>query len=1593
MHVRDLLAAMGRKLAKRAPEAKAFAQQLFSRASFEDLAAYQPEDVARFAEQAYAHLQQRKAGQLSLNIETDAATRVTTVELINDNMPFLVDSVMSAMTELGHDIRLVLHPILNVSRDKSGKLTGIYGNQPPPFGMPVLRESLIYIHTDAMDLASIEKLKQELTLSMRDVRLVVEDWKPMMARLDLAIERFRDQPPPIPVAELAEAIHFLEWLRNHNFTFLGLREYKVTSTAKKLSVDPTNETGLGLLRDPNVGLLRHGNKPVTMTEELRHFLTETDPLIISKANLRSRVHRRVHIDYVGVKLFDNKGNMTGELRLAGLFTSTAYTSSARAIPYLRRKVETVLKRSGFEPDSHSGKALVNIVENYPRDELFQIDDDTLLSFSEKLLQLEERPRIRLLARRDKFDRFVSLMVYLPRDRYTSGTRAKIGDMLAEAYHGRVAAWNSAYPEGTLARLHFIIAKNENAPAEPSRSELENKVVELIRTWEDEFVAEINKRYANGEAKTLRRRYLDGFHPTYRDQYTPHEAVQDIAILERLDTQNPLAIDFYRFPDALPHELGLKVYHCGSPLSLSKRVPVLEAMGFHVISETSVEIFPDSNPDNLVVLHDIHLMLKSEKPYNFEEADTRMEDAFLAIWSGRAENDGYNALVLLAHLSWREVSAIRAMSRYLRQVRIPYSQDYMWETLGRNPEMARDLFKLFETRFDPGLKLDDEARKKAQSVISSRIEDMLQNVASLDEDRILRRFHNLVQSMLRTNFYVTGIDGEPKQTISFKLESRRLEGLPEPRPLYEIFVFSARVEGIHLRMGRVARGGLRWSDRPQDFRTEVLGLVKAQQVKNAVIVPVGSKGGFVPKRLPDGPRDAVQAEGIAAYMLFIYSLLELTDTIDAKGAIQHPKDVLRHDGDDPYLVVAADKGTATFSDIANELSLSCNFWLGDAFASGGSAGYDHKAMAITARGAWEAVKRHFREMDIDIQTTPFTVVGVGDMSGDVFGNGMLLSTQTKLVAAFDHRDIFIDPEPDTAVSFQERERLFKLPRSSWADYNAKLISKGGGIFSRSMKAIPLSPQMQAMTGLKDKAVAPQVLMNALLKARVDLLWFGGIGTYVRASYETDEQAGDRANDAVRITGAEIGAKVVGEGANLGMTQRARIEAAQAGLRLNTDAIDNSAGVNTSDVEVNIKIALNNPMRTGKLTLPNRNKLLQKMTDDVAALVLRTNYRQTLSISLSNARGTGDSGFAERLMAMLEAEGRLSRKIEDLPSKSDIEAREKLGQGLTRPENAVLVSYAKLFLYDHILESALPDDPFFANDLTDYFPEAMRKTFAKDIADHRLRREIIATRLSNAVIDRCGATVLPRVMDQSGASAPEAAAAYALTSNVFNLPAIYAEIDALDNKISGTLQLQLYTEIQDLLHDRMVWFLRHGEMHRGLLKTAETFASSIEELSKTLTKILPQSDIARMDARLEALMANGVPKSLGTRLVALQTLIDAPDIVLGAAKSKKPLADVAKAYFAAGELFSLPQIYAAVKTLNAKNYFERLALDRAVADLSVANRKLAVHILQAGGLDKWKALKGAALERTRTAVDEIVRAPDLTVAKMTVASGQLWDIAGP
>ena len=1575
-------------------ERPAFASVLFGRVPPEDLSGYPPTLLVELADAARAFLaspRQEGAASIRLHdriVERDGRSRqVTILEAVNDDRPFLLDSTLAEIVAQGLEPLLVAHPILAVVGEGDSGEPRLAGAG----DAKSRRESLIHIHLDRLSKPKRERLLSGLAAVYADVRAATADGVRMREQLAALAADYRANPPPGDAAERDEAAAFLDWLASDNFILLGARANRVSDADGSEALEGS---GLGLLSDPGVNVLKRGGELVAITPELRAFFDRPQLLFITKASVTSRVHRRAYLDYVGAKLFSPSGRLWGEFVLVGLFTATAFTGSIGNIPYLRRKSAAILARAGFDPSSYDGRSLTQVLETFPRDELFQVDEDTLFPFALDILRLTEHPRIRALVRPDRFDRFVSAIVYIPKDRYDTQIRGRVGEYLARTFSGRLSASYPAYPEGPLARTHYIIGRDGGEVPDVSREVLERGIAGIVRSWVDDLREALAAALPGPRAQALSERYGQAFNAAYREAYDPGSAVGDIENVERLSDAKPRALDLYRREGDPDERVNLKLFSRGLALPLSDRVPLLERLGFRVVNERTYRIAPaGAAGDGGVWLHDMALERATRAPIAIAAIEARVEAALLAIFRGVTESDGFNRLVLEAGLGWREAALLRAFGRYLRQIVIPYGQEYLASVLAGHPEIAGRLVALFYARFDPAPAGD----RPAAEAIRGEIENGLREVSSLEEDRILRRFLNLIEACVRTNFFQIGSNGLPVETIAFKFEGAKVEEMPRPRPLFEIFMNSPRLEALHLRFGTVARGGIRWTDRPQDFRTEILGLVKAQQVKNAVIVPVGAKGGFFPKMLPPASdRAAWLAEGTESYRVFIQTLLDLTDNLDGDRVVP-PAEIVRHDGDDPYLVVAADKGTATFSDTANAISLEKGHWLGDAFASGGSVGYDHKAMGITARGAWEAVKRHFREMDVDIQSEPVTVAGVGDMSGDVFGNGMLLSRAMKLVAAFDHRDIFIDPNPDPERSWAERKRLFDLPRSSWADYDKALISPGGGVFPRSLKSVTLSPEAREALGFEAAEASPAAIMSAILKAPVGLLLFGGIGTYIRASDETEAAAGDRANDAIRIAGSAVRAKVIGEGANLGVTQRGRIEAARAGVRLNTDAIDNSAGVNTSDVEVNIKVALATPVRDGRLDADARKQLLAAMTDEVAILVLRNNYLQTLALSLAERRRAGDLGFLERLMSVLEAAGELDRGLEFLPAKAEVEKRRSEGGGLTRPELAVLLAYAKLSLHDELLTSAVPDDPYLGRELERYFPAPLRERFPDAVATHRLRREIIATQLANAIVNRGGPSVVTRLTDETGADAPTIAAAYAATRDSFNLVELNGAIDALDGRVPGALQLDLYGAVQDLTLSRMVWFIRNVDFRqRQLDEVVGQYRSGIAEVAGALETALSPASRENWSERARALTESGVPDELARRIAALQDLAAAPDIVLVAARTGKPVAAIARVHFATDALFGLGDLAGTASRIQVTDHYDRLARDRATDAVAAAHRKLTAEVVareeEAGpeSVAAWAQARGGEVERIRGAVQAIVSS-GLTVSKLTVAASLLADLA--
>ncbi|MCC6917645.1 MAG: NAD-glutamate dehydrogenase [Alphaproteobacteria bacterium] len=1577
------------------PAAATFARAFLHTAPPEDVAAFPARTLVRLIEMTRDLGAGRRGGETLVRVFAPSAAADgfdydgAILIAINDDKPFLFDSILGELSLQGLSVAAAFHPLIEAERN---------GER--------IRESIIVIAlAKERSTARLMAVEEGALRVFADVAWAVADWQAMLRQLAEAVEELRRNPPPVEPSELSESIAFLKWLADDNFTLLGYREYVFDREASEHKAIAAS--GLGVLRDAEARIIRRPAAAAALTPEVVGFLTDPQPLIVTKTNTRSRVHRTALQDYIGVKRFDSAGRLTGERRFVGLFTSAAYHQLPSEIPLLRRKAARAVERAGFSPRSHDGKSLTHVIETFPRDDLFQISEEELLTQALGIMHVLERPRVKTFLRADRFDRFVSALTYMPRDRYSGAVRMKIGDILAKAFGGEVTLSAPLFDETAVARVHTIVQRLEGEPRSPDIAQLEEDIEAATVTWADALKVALGVTKLERTAD-LFPRYAEAFSAAYRDQVSPADAIADIERLEALRADGlqdgEASFHAYRAPDQPQSEFSLRLLRAGGPAELSSVLPILENMGLTVVEERNYKIAP-RDFELPVTIHDFVMRLKQPQSLELSKVGPKFEAAVAAAWHGATENDGFNALTLAAGLDHKAVTVLRAIAKFLRQAGIPFSQPYMEEALLRNADLAGLIVDLFHVRFDPaGVRSADQRNEEADA-LRARIETALADVKSLDEDRIIRRFRNVVDATLRTNAWQKSEDGSDRPVLALKLESGKLDDLPAPVPWVEIFVYSPRVEGVHLRFGRVARGGLRWSDRREDFRTEILGLVKAQQVKNAVIVPVGSKGGFYPKMLPkDAARDAVQAEGVAAYTLFINALLDLTDTIAADGSIVPPAGVVRADGDDPYLVVAADKGTATFSDTANGIAQARGFWLDDAFASGGSVGYDHKKMGITARGAWEAVKRHFRELGTDIQMTPFTVIGVGDMSGDVFGNGMLLSQAIRLVAAFDHRDIFIDPDPDPASSWEERNRLFNLPRSSWPDYNTGRISKGGGVFSRALKSIPLTAEMKQISGLAKDAVTPAELMHALLKAPTDLLWFGGIGTYIKSSAQSHLQAGDRANDAIRIDGREVRARVIGEGANLGVTQPGRIEAARAGVKLNTDAIDNSAGVDTSDHEVNLKILFAAAAGHGAITRDRRDALLAEMTDDVAAHVLQDNYRQTLALSVAESDAAAELEAHARLMRALETRGKLDRGVEYLPDDAAIRALRTAGQGLARPEMAVLLAYAKIDLNQALLDSDVPDDPGFADDLAGYFPQQVRQGFADDIAHHRLRRELVSTILCNDILNRAGFTFVHGLSEASGAGLALVARAGFIATGAFRLDALYDRINALDGKVAADVQVAMHRDAIELLRRETLWMLRNVAPDAPLDDTVAQYRAGIDSLKGTFSGLVSPVEREAVEKRIGDLVQAGVPADLADDAGALPLFATVADMVALATETGIQLDAVAGAYFAAGAALGIDRLREQAGRVKPQGHWDALSLSRIEDDLFAIQRLVAAKALkrvEAGNgarRDKgqqavavWADEAKGGIARAQALIAELERDGAFTAAKLALATAQLRDLA--
>jgi glutamate dehydrogenase len=1629
-----VIAALGHRLpGPRQKDAIALAEAFCRRVNADDFGARSAEHWAAMLVGFLEFLRDRKADGPKLRIfnptldEHGWESSHTVIQIVNDDMPFLVDSVTMAITQNDALAHAMVHPVLPCQRDPAGHLLGIDAKG--------RIESLMHIEIDRQaEAEDLRRFEAAISAALADVRACVRDWAKMRDKMRACAEALATRALPISEAGRAEALEFLRWIVDDHFTFLGYREYEVVKSDGEDVLKVVEGSGLGLL-----GTAARAASARAVKSLAAHQLPQSgaaEALILTKTNARSSVHRPGYMDYIGVLHFNEQGEAIAEQRFIGLFTSSAYNRRPWDIPLVRRRFEAVMQRSELPPDSHSGKALRHILETLPRDELFQSTEDELFRTAMGILGLQERARTKLFLRRDRYGRFFSVLVYIPRDRFNTEVRRRIESMLREALYGERLDTTVQVGESTLAQLHLLIRPRPGLDVQVDLAQLESQLAQIVRNWQDELRDRLIREHGEPRGIKLFARYGKALPAGYVEQVSPHVAAEDVEQVASLHGPEDLRLKLYRTSPEQHERLRFKLFRYATPLVLSEALPIMENMGVRVLSEHPYEVEVGGEA---IYIQDFEIMTAQEQ-VGFGAIDVDalrgpFEAAFEQVWRGNAENDGFNRLILNANLDWRQVAMLRGYCKYLLQTGVPFSQPYMEETLGRYPLMSRLLVELFEAKFHPatGHESADEIRAgqaafRAQlqalsaqravdeSVIDALVEvrgadrgtqmqavedalhQLMDWVQSLDDDRILRSFIAVIRATLRTSFYQKP-EGRHADYIAFKFDPAKVPDLPKPRPYREIFVYGPRVEGVHLRFGPVARGGLRWSDRREDFRTEVLGLVKAQMVKNTVIVPVGAKGGFFVKRPPQsGDRDAVLAEGIACYRMFINGLLDITDNL-VEGQLVPPQDVVRHDADDPYLVVAADKGTATFSDIANSISAEHGFWLGDAFASGGSVGYDHKGMGITAKGAWESVKRHFRAMGRDSQSEDFTCVGIGDMSGDVFGNGMLLSRHIRLVAAFDHRHIFIDPAPDAARSYAERERMFKLPRSSWEDYDKSLISVGGGVWPRSAKTITLSAEAKQALGIDPSsgAMSPNELLSAILRAPVDLLWNGGIGTYVKSRDESHADVGDRANNAIRVNGAELRCRVVGEGGNLGLTQKGRIEAAHTGVLLNTDFIDNSAGVDTSDHEVNIKILLNESVARTEMSVDERNVLLAQMTAEVEQLVLFDNYRQNQAISVMERMSTQRLGSLQHFIRTLESRGLLDRQLEYLPSDAEFSERKARGQGMTRPELSILLSYDKIVLFQQLLESEVPEDPFLSKELARYFPEPLRERFKEHMEAHRLRREIIATAVTNSLVNRMGATFMLRMQEDTGESPAEIAKAYTIAREVLDARSAWSEIDALDGKVPESAQIDALFLIWNVLRALTRWLLQKPGRRGDIAAEVARYLPGMIELRAMLGRTLGGEDAEQFGIDRARWVEAGFPHNLAERLGLLPFLSQALQLIEVALDHGRSVLDVARVHSDLGQTLHTHWLLQRIEELPVEGRWHALARGALRDELQAQQGALVAQLLaeskQAAPtvVSQWAARDDQALRFTLQMFAEIRAQRGIDYPTVQVAVRRLAQLA--
>lgn len=1573
---------------------KAFMDAFYRQVPPEDLAGWKKEDLATVAKSMGDWTELRKTGQQKIRVFNPDQKKDgwhvphTVVQLVNDDMPFIVDSVSAAIAFERLAIDALFHPVLKFTRDKAGNVKEIHADNCVDNDHVV--ESLMHIHLEQLlSDEGCKKLQEMLIDTLQDVRAATGDWQTMMKKVDRVIEAGGGKSGGETAAIHQEAWDFLSYVRNNNFTFLGYSAYEMVKGE------------LTSVRGSALGVIKNGhNFSFFGKEEAKILETNKWPVIVSKVvDSYATVHRRVPLDAIMVRTVDAKGKLTGMHLFVGLFTSSTYSCRTAEVPIVRRKVAEVTTRAGFTKGSHDAKALEHILEKMPRDELFHISVEALYKLATGILRLQAKQRIALFTHRHPMGQYVSCLIYVPRDKYNTHFREQASAIISGEIRGEVVNHFTTLDDSPLARLLFIVRLE--GEADYDAASIESKLIDLGRAWDERLKHVLTANFGKIRGAQLAVAYGRAFSSAYHESIHIDNVVHDVRRLEAMEASgDEIAVDFYHLQDMATGELRLKVYHRNKPVPLSDILPILENMGLKSMSELPYEVHPHGR-EEAIWIHDF--VLRAPADIHMRGVRENVEETFLQVWSGGAENDGLNQLALRANLTWHQVRILRTYSGFMRQARFPYSRAYVEQVLCAYPDITGELVNLFQTRHDP--KNGDKALQKSKPV-STKIDEMLQAVQKLDHDRILRSFRNLIEKTLRTNYYQRDAEGNYKTYLAIKIDSKNVLELPLPRPHVEIFVYSSRVEGVHLRGGEIARGGIRWSDRLDDFRTEVLGLVKAQIVKNTVIVPTGSKGGFVVKQPSQAvpgeagksisPREALQKEGIECYKIFIQALLDMTDN-NVKGKVVRPKDMLFHDGIDPYLVVAADKGTATFSDIANKLSMDNGFWLNDAFASGGSAGYDHKKMGITAKGGWECVKRHFREMGKNIQKEPFTAVGVGDMGGDVFGNAMLLSKQTKLIGAFNHVHIFCDPNPDPEKSFAERARLFK-ERGGWDAYNKDLLSPGGAVFERSAKSLKLSAAIRKAFDIDQENVTPDELIRAILKAQVELIWFGGIGTYLKSSQQSNADADDKTNDALRIDGRDVRAKVVGEGANLAITQLARVEYARKGGRINTDFIDNSAGVDCSDHEVNIKILLGDVAARSKMTIPQRDKLLEKMTDDVAELVLRDNYQQSQALSLLEVRSKEDLSMHQDFIREMEKTGMMKRSLEGLPDDEGFARLTNEGRGLTRPELSVLLSYSKIVNYSEILNSSIPDTPVTEKLLFSYFPKALQG-YAHEVRGHKLRREIIATQVVNTLVNRMGPVFVQSRVAKTGRSAADVVRAFMIVTEAYDLPALWQEIEGLDNKVPCAVQMSALHEIYLVVKRAVTWFLRFEGENLNVAEQIADFQPGISVLRKTIRDMVPESLKAAITVHEAILVNTGMPADMADDIAAIKLLSSASDIVNISRTSNSAIESIAAIYFEVGERTSLDWLRSQASAIVPANSWQGRVLGSVMDDYYIHQAAVTSAILSSvkkGGkvdrkiIDAWFEKHDEELKVVQKMVSELRALPKVETEMLVLMNQKLGQI---